>query len=257
MIKTYRKVPRFENGFNGNPYYQAVMEQYQADPYVQQMNTRFPEQMGIPMTGEYNPYLDPRNYETYGDDYVPENLKNEEEEAVLPRQVRANIRSATSPVRKPTTAAQDKKAAKKRYDSDMRAAEKKSQKEIAEAKKQVAQANTTLKRNGQKTYSLGNITSKTHQLPNVVITGRRRRKVESVKDSSRTSNVSSNRVVKNSGVGSYRSSRVLTEQEKKGTPGGLISALFNWLASRRPSGKNNTKKKNTINGIRYNRPVLR
>lgn len=240
MIKTYRKVPRFENGFNGNPYYQAVMEQYQADPYVQQMNTRFPEQMGNPMTGEYNPYLDPRNYETYGDDYVPETLKNEEEEAVLPRQVRANIRSATSPVRKPTTAAQDKKAAKKRYYSDMRAAEKKSQKEIAEAKKQVAQANTTLKRNGQKTYSR-----------------RRRRKVESVKDSSRTSNVSSNRVVKNSGVGSYRSSRVLTEQEKKGTPGGLISALFNWLASRRPSGKNNTKKKNTINGIRYNRPILR
>lgn len=257
MIKTYRKVPRFENGFNGNPYYQAVMEEYQADPYVQQMNTRFPEQMGIPMTGEYNPYLDPHNYETYGDDYVPENLKNEEKEAVLPRQVRANIRSATSPVRKPTTAAQDKKDAKKRYNSDMRAAEKKSQKEIAEAKKQVAQANATLKRNGQKTYSLGNITSKTHQLPNVVITGRRRRKVESVKDSSRTSNVSSNRVVKNSGVGSYRSSRVLTEQEKKGTPGGLISALFNWLASRRPSGKNNTKKKNTINGIRYNRPVLR
>lgn len=205
------------------------------------------------MTGEYNPYLDPRNYETYGDDYVPENLKNEEEEAVLPRQVRANIRSATRPVRKPTTAAQDKKAAEKRYNSDMRAAEKKSQKEIAEAKKQVAQANTTLKRNGQKTYSQGNITSKTHQL----ITGRRRRKVESVKDSSRTSNVSSNRVVKNSGVGSYRSSRILTEQEKKGTPGGLISALFNWLASRRPSGKNNTKKKNTINGIRYNRPVLR
>ena len=240
MIKTYRKIPRFENGFNGNPYYQAVMEEYQADPYVQQTNTRFPEQMLIPMTGEYNPYLDPRNYETYGDDYVPENLKNEEEEAVLSR-----------------TAAQDKKAAKKRYDSDMRAAEKKSQKEIAEAKKQVAQANTTLKRNGQKTYSLGNITSKTHQLPNIVITRRRKRKVESVKDSSRTSNVSSNRVVKNSGVGSYRSSRVLTEQEKKGTPGGLISILFNWLASRRPSGKNNTKKKNTINSIRYNRPVLR
>lgn len=243
MIKTYRRRPKFDDGFNGNPYYQAAMESYQADPYVQQMNARFPEETGIPMTGEYNPYLDARNYETYGDDYVPETLPKEEA-AVSPRQVRANTRSATRPVRKPTTAVQDRKAAEKTYNAAVKAADKKAQKEVAAAKKQVAEANSTLKRNGQKTYSLGNITSKNHQLQEVVVTGSARKKT--TKGSSR--------------IGGYAGMGGAMWRPGKSQSGrsndslkNIVSQIKAFLTTRPNNGRQNS----SINGVSYRGSVTK
>lgn len=191
----------------------------------------------------YNPYLNPKYYETYGDDYVPETLPQQTEQeqpAVSPQQVRANTRQATRPVRKPTTAVQDRKAAEKTYNAAVKAADKKAKAEVAQATKDIKKANSTLKRNGSPTYSLGNITSKSHQLPEMVITGNARKK---------NTSTSNTRIGGYAGMGGSMF-RPGQSQQKSNRGANLINAIKgvrNAIGVASSKHKSNTKKRTTKN----------
>lgn len=209
MIRGYRRMPMFDDGMDFAQdkmnYIQSLQNQTpMIDQYdqmaalnnvMQQARAQREEEQFNQMMSEDSDVANNVLDEMYN--RIQRSIK---QPTVAPR--RTPIKRSNPARKVVTTAEQDRKAAEKRYSADMKAVEKKSKAEVANAKKQVAQANVVLKRNNASTYSLGNITRGYHQLPELVVTGHRNNK----KNNNTNPNNSSNRVVNSAGVGSYRSS---------------------------------------------------
>lgn len=135
MIRPYRNIPRFDDGFDWD--------------YADQIINNMPRQSAYP---DMN-----MSFTGTGDDpyvRVEPQIDEMEDPAFMRMTYRDLIKKPRSsrPSTRTTTAVQDKKQAVKTYNAAIKAADKKAKIENQQANKTIQQANATLRANGQPTY---------------------------------------------------------------------------------------------------------
>lgn len=147
MIRPYRTIPRFDDGWDYNAALQAGLN-YQQYPQEQQFT--------VAPTPGYN-FLAPPTYEEPNRSGYTDEAELEDN-AILAKNIqdfqrdleRRNQRPVR-PIKKVTTAVQDRRAAQRAYESAVRAADKKAAAENKAAKSEIKKNEAVLKRNGLKT----------------------------------------------------------------------------------------------------------